>query len=328
MNENDLATAAGLFNAGGHTNVEVSNILGCKPRTVTNLRKRLAVATEEGVTYQAPPVPPKKRGRKTKDNTDLQPYRERLLELIGENPQITKVEMRVELGVSDYMLRRIIKFSRISHKRAHKQPRTRNTANIIQERRNFAIGLIDVPDERRIYLDETGFNLHTQEEYGWAPQGITPIIPVNANRGRNCTLLCAVSQLGVEAYTVFSGACNGEKLSEFLRDQLNPMLAERPSYVMLGNVRFHHSNVVRQSLHPDSRLNFLPAYSPQLNPIEEVFSLIKHSFKRQKISQLEAVIPGVIHAVQSVQVRENLLSFYRNGNRWLGMSFRGEPFPL
>jgi len=60
------------------------------------------------------------------------------------------------------MLRRIIKFSRISHKRAHKQPRTRNTANIIQERRNFAIGLIDAPDERRIYLV-------AQDEYGWAP---------------------------------------------------------------------------------------------------------------------------------------------------------------
>jgi len=70
LNENDLATAAGLFNdgrGGGHTNVEISNILGCKPRTVTNLRKRPAVATEEGVTYQAPSVPPKKRGWKTKD---------------------------------------------------------------------------------------------------------------------------------------------------------------------------------------------------------------------------------------------------------------------
>jgi len=77
--------------------------------------------------------------------------------------------------------------------------------------------------------------------------------------------------LGVEAYIVFPGACNGEKLSEFLRDKLNPTLAERPSYMMLDNVRFHHSNVVRQSLHPGSRLNFLPAYSPQLNPIERCF---------------------------------------------------------
>ena len=259
INENDLATAAGLFNAGGHTNAEVSNIIGCNTRTVTNLRKRLAVATEEGVTYQNPTNPPMQRGRKKKDNADLEPYRERLLELIAENPQITKVEMRIELGISDYMLRRLIKFSRISHKRAHRQPRTRNTANAIQERRNFSIELIDVPDERRIYLDETGFNLHTQEEYGWAPSGITPVIPVNANRGRNCTLVWAISQFGVEVYNVFPGACNGQILSEFLTNQLNPILAERPCHVMLDNVRFHHSNVVRQSLHPNSRLNFLPA---------------------------------------------------------------------
>ena len=153
-------------------------------------------------------------------------------------------------------------------------------------------------------------SIYTQEEYGWTPSGITPVIPVNTNCGRNCTLVCAIFRFGIEAYDVFPGACNGQKMSDFLKWKLNPILAERPSNVMLDNVRFRHSNVVRQSLHPNSRLNFLPAYSPQLNPIEEVFSLIKYSFKRQKISQPDAVISEVIRVVQFVQARENLLPFY------------------
>jgi len=96
--------------------------------------------------------------------------------------------MRGELWVAKYMFDKIIKFSKISHKRAHRQPKIRNTANAIEERRHFVTGIIHVPDEGRVDLDETGSNLHPQDEYGWAPQGITPIVPVNANRGRNCTL--------------------------------------------------------------------------------------------------------------------------------------------
>ena len=201
--------------------------------------------------------------------------------MIAENPQVTRTEIKYELNVTDYTLRILIKNTKISHKRAHRQPLTRNTPQLLQERRTFALSLINVPD--RIYLDETGFSLHTQDNYGWAPSHMVPLIPINPNKGRNCTLVMAVSCFGVEAFRVFQGSCNSQILSEFVREEFNPHFEGRPSFLILDNVRFHHSNVVRQSLREELELKFLPAYSPQLNPIEQIFSLTKYFYKRQKV---------------------------------------------
>ena len=136
----------------------------------------------------------------------------------------------------------------------------------------------------------------------------------------------AVSCFGVESFRVFQGSCNGQILSEFVREELNPHFEGRPSFLILDNVRFHHSNVVRQSLREELELKFLPAYSPQLNPIEQIFSLIKYYYKRQKVRRLEDIIPTVIQSIRAVQVRENFLPYYRESNRWLQTAFRGENF--
>ena len=231
-----------------------------------------------------------------------------------------------ELHVTEYTLRTLIKLAKISHKRAHRQPLTRNTVHLIQERRNFALSMVNVPQERRIYLDETGFNLHTLFNYGWSPSNMVPIIPVNPNRRRNCTLVMAVSCFGVEAFRTFPGACNAQILSQFVIEELNPLFEGRPAFLLLDNVRFHHSAVVRQSLREELELKFLPPYSPQLNPIEQIFSLVKYYYKRQKPAELEDVIPTVVRSIQAVQVRENFLPFYRETDRWLQIAFRGEHF--
>jgi len=163
----DLDAAARLFNSGNAKNRSVQDYLGCKPRAVTNLRKRMAITSNDGITYQS--YIPAKRGRKAVGVIEIQNDVQTLLELVAENPQITKTEMRAELEISSYMLEKVLKATGLRHQRAHKQPRTRNTAQLLQERQAFARGTINLPDEERIFLDETGFNLHTQAEYGWAP---------------------------------------------------------------------------------------------------------------------------------------------------------------
>lgn len=321
---NDIATASCLFNAGEHTNQQVANIVGCKLRSISSLKNRMTRTTNDEVRYE--PYLPNKRGRKKLNRQALEPLEVRLLELIAENPQVTKVEMKSELGVTDYTLRVLIRQTKISHKRAHRQPSTRNTPQLIQDRRTFALSLVNVPNERRIYLDETGFNLHTQENYGWAPSDMVPVIPINPNRGRKCTLVMAVSCFGIEAFRVFRGSCNSGILSEFVIHELNPQFQGRPSFVLLDNVRFHHSGIVQQSLREELELKFLPPYSPQLNPIEQIFALVKYYYKRQKVKREEDIIPFVTQSVRALQARENFLAYYRESNRWLQIAYRGENF--
>jgi len=324
--QNDLDTAARLFNAeNGNSNQQVATILGCNTRSVTNLRKRMAVEHKDYVNFESYVI--QKRGRKVFGEVQLEPFRPRLLELIAENPQMTREEMAVELGLTLFKLKKLINLVRISHKRAIKQPRTRNSPELILERQRFAARLVNIPEEERIFLDETGFNLHTQSEFGWAPRGMTPVIPVNPNRGRNVTLVVAISMFGIEAYTIFPGSCNGQKLAEFSLEQLNPTFRGHNIPLMLDNVRLHHSAIVRQSLEPEIDLRFLPAYSPQLNPIEEVFALVKYYYKRQRIRNLQDVVEGVRRAVQAVQARTSFVNYFRDLDRWIGRAFRSEEFP-
>ena len=158
----DMATAARLMSDPRNTNAQIRQYLGCAPRTVTNLRKRIGVPTEDGdVEYG--PIDPTKRGPKPKlNNQEDRAFRERLINLITENPQVTKDDMKRELGVSGYKLNQLIKDARISHKRAVQQPNVRNSPELINERHEFAQGVIELPDESLVFLDETGFNLHTQ----------------------------------------------------------------------------------------------------------------------------------------------------------------------
>ena len=136
----------------------------------------------------------------------------------------------------------------------------------------------------------------------------------------------AISQNGVEAYHIFEGACNKEILSDFMIDELNPVLSQQNKAVLMDNVRFHHSEIVQASIDPSIDLHYLPAYSPQLNPIEQVFSLIKGVYKKQKVSENEEVIPAVRRAIQAVQARTNLVPFYQNYHKWLGKALRRDEF--
>jgi hypothetical protein len=67
-----------------------------------------------------------------------------------------------------------------------------------------------------MFLDETGFNLHTTRNYGWSPTNSPLHIDVQANKGQNTTLLAAISQDLFIGAAVFDGACNSERLIDFL----------------------------------------------------------------------------------------------------------------
>lgn len=59
-----------------------------------------------------------------------------------------------------------------------------------------------IDDDALIFLDETGFNLHTLMEYGYSREGAPAYITDPGNRGRKISLLCAISVNGVIAHKI------------------------------------------------------------------------------------------------------------------------------
>ena len=127
---------------------------------------------------------------------------------------------------------------------------------------------------------------------GFAPHG----------HWRTLTFMGALRCDGLTAPCVFDGPSNGECFRAYVHQQLVPVL--RPGdIVVMDNLGSHKSREVRRLIHAaGARLWFLPPYSPDLNPIEQAFSKIKHWMRHAQRRTLEdtwRTIGQLVHTITS-----------------------------
>lgn len=140
------------------------------------------------------------------------------------------------------------------------------------------------PPHNFIYLDEAGFNLAKGRRRGRNVIGHRATVDVPGQRGGNITMCAAISEHGVLTRIPIIGPYNTQHLLTFLDtlyrdlipdDERGLIRDDLPKYVVVwDNVSFHRSNTIRQWFAPHYRMlmEFLPPYSPFLNPIEEFYS--------------------------------------------------------
>lgn len=110
-----------------------------------------------------------------------------------------------------------------------------------------------------------------------------------ANRGRNVTLLGAISSNRIVAYDIFIGSLNAEKFNNFLEHMLIPNLNDNEKTIVMDNCRAHKTHSTQTLVSRFFKtIKFLPPYSPQFNPIEEFFSSVKARFRRDNLIEKTA----------------------------------------
>ena len=181
------------------------------------------------------------------------------------------------------------------------------------------MSMSNIRDENLIFIDETGINLHQSQNYGYSPIGQKAYITVPSNRGRNISLLCAITfENGLIAHQIIRGSFNGELLANFITNILHPALQPHQNIVVMDNAKFHHSPCVREAINQSGLSHrYVPPYSPQLNPIEQYFSQIKSFInsdpeKCSNSSQLMIKIERILHS-NYIDCR----GFYREMRRWI-----------
>ena len=96
---------------------------------------------------------------------------------------------------------------------------------------------------RRVYIDETGFNLYTRRTYGRAPVGQRVNRIVGSQRGRNVTFLVAITpDVGVLRYESFDRGVNNEDVASFIRT-LSVILDEEPAVLLMDNAPSHCNEI-------------------------------------------------------------------------------------
>lgn len=140
-----------------------------------------------------------------------------------------------------------------------------------------------------IFIDESGTNTTATPRYGWAPKGQRARGRAPRNYAQNTTLVAALTPGGITAALSFPGALNSEAFDVFLDQVLLPTL-QAGQTVILDNLSVHRRRSVRTRIESAAcTLLYLPAYSPDFNPIEHAFSKLKTYLRRTEARTQEAL---------------------------------------
>ena len=140
-------------------------------------------------------------------------------------------------------------------------------------------------DNRTVfYLDECGVDHRLYREYGRAPRGERIYQAVAGKRRERTSIISASQQGRLVAPLVFQGSCNTEVVDVYFEKVLLPALPPG-SVIVLDNARFHQSPTTQKLVAAAGcHLLFLPAYSPDLNPIEHLWAAFKPRLRKDLAS--------------------------------------------
>lgn len=126
-----------------------------------------------------------------------------------------------------------------------------------------------------VFIDETWVKTNMTRRYGWAPRGERLVSAVPHGHWKTSTFVGALRLSGLTAPMVLDGALNGEYFLAYVEQQLVPTLQPK-DLVILDNLSSHKVAGVREAIaRAGAEVWYLPPYSPDFNPIENLFSKLK-----------------------------------------------------
>jgi transposase len=141
-----------------------------------------------------------------------------------------------------------------------------------------------------VFIDETWAKTNMTPLRGWCPQGERLKAKAPFGKWKTMTFIAALRCDRIDAPCLFDGPINGEAFLAYVTGFLVPTL--RPGdVVIMDNLGSHRGKLVRRAIRQvGARLLFLPKYSPDLNPIEQVFSKLKHTLRKAQARSQEALL--------------------------------------
>jgi transposase len=157
---------------------------------------------------------------------------------------------------------------------------------------------------RLVFIDETWSRTDMAPLRGWAPRGSRLVAKVPHGRWKTMTFLAALRHDRIDAPWFIEGPIDGDSFRLYVKEVLLPTL--RPGdIVILDNLGSHKSKAVRQLIRSvGAKIFFLPKYSPDLNPIEQVFAKLKHLLRRAAARTADAVCAAIAEALNAFTPQE------------------------
>jgi transposase len=170
-------------------------------------------------------------------------------------------------------------------------------------------------EKATIYFgDEAGVRSDYHSGTTWAPKGQTPVIRTSGSR-HSLNMISAISAKGAMRFMTVKGRVNADRFIEFLERLIKN--APTPVYLIVDGHPVHRSTQVRtyvESTEGKLKLFYLPPYSPELNPDEQVWNHVKNHKIGKKViksqEDLESIISSTLKSLQKSYWL--IMSFFRH----------------
>lgn len=177
-------------------------------------------------------------------------------------------------------------------------------ADVARKRQRWKTLQNHLDPERLVFIDETWIKTNMSPIRGWGPKGKRLRAFAPHGHWRTLTFLGALRNDQLTAPCVFDGPMNGQCFRAYVEQQLVPVL-KPGDIVVMDNLGSHKSATIRQLIKAaGARLWFLPPYSPDLNPIEQAFSKIKHWMRNAQKRTIEDTWRHIGRLVETIQPAE------------------------
>jgi len=171
--------------------------------------------------------------------------------------------------------------------------------------------LKDVPVEKLVFIDESGAKTNMTRTRGRAPRGVRVIEKVPHGHWATTTMISGVRTAGPCAAAVVTGATDSEIFLAYVEHVLVPELTAG-DVVILDNLQPHKAKGVREMIEAaGAKLLYLPPYSPDFNPIENMWSKVKQHLRSAAARTFDALQEAVTSALNTI-TPDDCIGYFRH----------------
>jgi transposase len=225
----------------------------------------------------------------------------RLLDLVRKQPDATLTELRDRLGIPCHIatIARVLRRHGITRKKKTLHAQERDRPDVQAHRVTFMATVAAVDPEHLVFVDEFGATTAMTRRYGRAPAG-ERVKGAAPGVWKNVTTIVGLRPTAVVAPFVFEGATDGAALGTYVTQVLVPVL-QPGDVVVWDNLRPHkNAHVIAAIEAVGARVEPLPAYSPDLTPVEELASKVKEFLRAVGARTTDTVMGAVGTALEQI----------------------------
>lgn len=216
---------------------------------------------------------------------------EQILNSIEEKPDRTLVELkaRLQTHLSIQTLSRALKVLKMTFKKKVLVAAEQERPDVALKRIDWRSNELNIDPEHLVFIDETSAKTNMTRTRGRSLKGTRLVARVPHGHWKTTTFVAALRSSGLTAPMVVDGAINGAIFLAYVQQQLVPTLSKN-DIVVMDNLSSHKVAGVREAIEAvGAKVAYLPPYSPDLNPIETVFSKFKTLLRKAEHRTVEAL---------------------------------------